>query len=124
VRVVEEGAEALSLDSGMADTVVVTYALCSIPEPERAVGEFRRILKPGGRLLFCEHGRARSDGARRWQTRIEPAWKRLGLGCHLTREPNKLLSDGGFRIEMIEEGTPRGMPETLDYHYIGAAHPA
>ena len=124
VRVVEEGAEALSLDSGMADTVVVTYALCSIPEPERAVGEMRRILKPGGRLLFCEHGRAGSEAARRWQTRLEPAWKRIGLGCHLTREPVRLLAAGGFRIEMIDEGPPPGTIETLEYHYIGAAHPA
>lgn len=123
VRFVEESAEALSLDSAMADTVVLTYTMCSIPDPGRAAAEIRRIVKPGGRVLFCEHGRALSPRAQRWQVRLEPAWRRIGLGCHLTRDPKALFANAGLRVEMIEEGTPTGMLETLDYHYIGAARP-
>ena len=73
------------------DSVVVTYSLCTIPDPLAALREMRRVLQPGGGLLFCEHGRAPDAGVARWQDRLQPLWGRLAGGCHLNRDIPALL---------------------------------
>ena len=93
---IEVGAEAIPLDDAAADTVVVTYTLCTVPDVARALTEVRRVLKPGGRLLFCEHGEAPDPGVRWWQERASPVWKYLGGGCHLDRPIPRLLEASGF----------------------------
>ena len=92
----ESGAESIPLEDDAADTVVMTYTLCTIPEPEQALAEIRRVLKPNGKLLFCEHGRSPDPGVRRWQDRLNPLWGMLSGGCNLNRPISELLGDAGF----------------------------
>ena len=109
-RFVEGGAEAIPVDAGSVDTAVVTFVLCTIPDWKAALAELRRVLKPGGSILFSEHGLAPDAGVARWQRRVEPVWKRLAGGCHLTRDPVAMLAEAGFAAEvetMYLPGTPR-----------------
>ena len=94
-------AEEIPLDSQSMDTIVVTHSLCTIPEPRTALGEMRRVLRPGGRLLFCEHGAAPDAAVRRWQDRLNPLWRGLGGGCNLNRDIPAMLEGGGFEIQEI-----------------------
>lgn len=121
VDVLPETAEALSLREASVDTVLVTYSLCTIPDPVSALSAARRVLKPGGRLLFCEHGAAPDADVQRWQRRIEPAWKVIGGGCHLTREIPKLVSSAGFAIDRLETMYLPKSPRWAGYNYWGAA---
>jgi ubiquinone/menaquinone biosynthesis C-methylase UbiE len=91
---VEGSAEAIPLQNESVDTVVTTWTLCSIPDAHQALRETRRILRPGGRLLFVEHGCAPDPGVRWWQDHLTPVWKRLGGGCHLNRAIEKSNSIG------------------------------
>lgn len=81
------------------DTAVCTYTLCSVHQPARVLSELRRILKPGGKLLFVEHGAAPDAAVARWQRRIEPVWKRMMGGCHLTRPVTSSVAGAGFAVE-------------------------
>ena len=112
--------EQIPLDKHMADTVLVTYSLCTIPEVVAALHEMRRILKPGGRLLFLEHGAAPEESVRKWQTRIDPFWKPIAGGCHSGRPIPKLLEQAGWKIEEMSQGYIRG-PKPLAYNYLGSA---
>ncbi|MGE3403407.1 MAG: class I SAM-dependent methyltransferase [Vicinamibacterales bacterium] len=113
-------AEAIPVDDCSIDTVVTTWTLCSIPDAQRALEEIRRVLKPGGRVLFVEHGRAPDARVRRWQDRITPVWKHIGGGCHLNRPIPDLFEGAGFRIERIEAGYMPG-PKPMTFTYEGAA---
>lgn len=105
------GAEAVPLEDDSVDTAVVTFVLCTIPDWESSLTELRRVLKPGGRVLFSEHGRAPDAGVAKWQRRVEPVWKKLAGGCHLTRDTAEMLEATGFAMEshdsMYLPGTPR-----------------
>ncbi|PYC20181.1 SAM-dependent methyltransferase [Aquipseudomonas alcaligenes] len=95
------------------DSIVCTFTLCTIPEPLAALSEMRRVLKPGGKLLFSEHGRAPDPGVRRWQQRLTPLWKPLAGGCHLDRDIPALLKAGGFTIrELYSSYLPGPRPMT------------
>ncbi|WP_373387229.1 class I SAM-dependent methyltransferase [Pseudomonas alcaligenes] len=95
------------------DSIVCTFTLCTIPEPLAALREMRRVLKPGGKLLFSEHGRAPDPGVRRWQQRLTPLWKPLAGGCHLDRDIPALLKAGGFTIrELYSSYLPGPRPMT------------
>lgn len=118
------GAEATGLPDQCADTVVVTYALCTIPDAPAALAEARRLLKAGGQLLFCEHGRAPDADVARWQTRIEPVWKRLAGGCHLTRDPVALVEAAGFTCQALEQRYLSGTPRFAGWTSRGTAVPA
>jgi len=122
-ELVEESAEAMSLESGTADTIVVTYTMCSIPDIAAAVSEMRRVLKPGGRLLFCEHGRADDPRTARWQDRLNPIWRSMAQGCHLNRRPGELLEEGGFTLEDAHRYPLVGVPSIIGFHHIGTARP-
>lgn len=93
--------EAIPFGDGSFDTVVCTYTLCSVQDPEKVLAEMRRVLKPRGRLLFLEHGKAPDPGPARWQRRIEPVWKHLAGNCHLTRDIGGSIRKSGFEIEPI-----------------------
>lgn len=123
VVLVEGSAEAIPLDHHSVDTVVTTWTLCSVPEAERALGEMRRVLKPGGRLLFAEHGRAPEAGVRKWQDRLTPAWKRVSGGCHLNRPIAALIENAGFDIDVLKTGYMQG-PRPMTFIYEGRARPA
>jgi ubiquinone/menaquinone biosynthesis C-methylase UbiE len=116
--------ERIPLAPASVDTVVVTFTLCSIADVARALAGMHRVLRPEGRLLFLEHGAAREPGVRRWQQRVDPLWKRVFGGCHLTREVPVLLENAGFAIESLtEEGAPGG-PAIAAWTYRGVARPA
>ncbi len=112
--------EEIPLDSNAVDTVVVTYTLCSIPDAARALKGMRRVLRPGGRLLFCEHGLAPDESVRRWQHRINPAWRRLSGGCNVNRDIPALLESSGFRLVDDERMYIPGV-RVLSYNYWGSA---
>ena len=119
------GGESTLLPAKSIDTVVVTYALCTTPNVEAALDNMRRLLKPGGRLLFLEHGRAPEPRLRYWQRRLGPAWRRVMGGCRLDRDIPALIAAGGFRMTWMEEGyihVPRFM-RVAGYNYWGAAEP-
>ena len=88
--------EDIPFASDSFDTVVCTFTLCSVESQAQTLRELRRILKPGGRLLYAEHGRAPDQNVRKWQGRIEPVWKRMAGGCHLTRPVTSAIAEGGF----------------------------
>jgi ubiquinone/menaquinone biosynthesis C-methylase UbiE len=121
-ELIEGSAEAIPLENHSIDTVVTTWTLCSIPDAALAVREMRRVLRPTGRLVFIEHGRAAEPNVRWWQDRLTPAWKRLGGGCHLNRPIQKLIEDGGFQFDRLETGYMRG-PKPLTFMYEGSARP-
>ena len=91
-------AEHLPFEDARFDTVVSTFTLCSIPDVVHALGEVRRVLKPGGRLLFLEHGRAPDAKVVRWQDRLNRAWMPVSGGCHLNRPVRQLITDAGLEI--------------------------
>lgn len=115
--------EDIPLDDQSVDTVITTWTLCTIPDPDKALQGMYRVLKPGGHLLFVEHGRAPSDRLARWQDRLSPAWSCIAGGCHLNRRPDRLIGNAGFTIEGMEEGFLDG-PKLLTYHYKGVARRA
>jgi ubiquinone/menaquinone biosynthesis C-methylase UbiE len=104
VHLLEASAERIPLTDRSMDTVVMTWTGCSIPDIRAALREMRRVLTPGGRLLFVEHGRAPEPSMARWQERLDPFWVRFSGGCHLSRKIDDLLSEAGFRIEEVKTG--------------------
>ncbi len=122
VTLVEGSAEALALDDRSFDTVVTTWSLCSIPDVRQALAEVRRVLRPGGVLLFVEHGRSPEPGIARWQDRLDPLWTRLAGGCHLNRAMDVLLSDAGFRLDALSTTRVPG-PRTHTFLFEGRARP-
>jgi ubiquinone/menaquinone biosynthesis C-methylase UbiE len=120
VELVALSAERIPFDDASFDTVLVTYTLCTIPDPVAALREMRRVLKPDGVLVFCEHGKAPDESVRRWQDRLTPTWKKFAGGCHLNRDIPALLAAGGFRTEKIETMYLPG-PRPLTFNYWGTA---
>ncbi|NNE57124.1 MAG: class I SAM-dependent methyltransferase [Hellea sp.] len=112
--------EEIPLDKNFADTVVCTYTLCTIPDPVKALYEMRRILRPGGKILFCEHGMAPDGKVARWQSRIDPIWKRIAGGCHSGRNIPELLKQADLKIEKLDQMYIPG-PKVLSYNYWGSA---
>lgn len=113
--------EAIPFDDARFDTVVCTFTLCSVAEPVQVLRELRRILRPGGTVLFCEHGAAPDPAVARWQARIEPVWKRLAGGCHLTRPISAAFADAGFAVERVGEGYTPQAPRFAGWMEWGAA---
>ena len=120
----EAGAEAVPLDDGSVDTAVVTFVLCTIPDWEASLTELRRVLKPEGRVLFSEHGRAPDAGVAKWQRRIEPVWKALAGGCHLTRDTMEMLTATGFAVESHETMYLPSTPKIAGFAAWGSARVA
>lgn len=123
VQLEEAGAEALPFEQATFDCVVTTWTLCSVRNPAEALAEARRVLRPGGRLMFLEHGEAPEPRVRRWQARIEPLWRPLAGGCHLTRPVDRLIEEAGLRIEGLETGYFVNGPRPWTFHYRGVARP-
>lgn len=114
--------EAIPFAEASFDCVVCTFTLCSVSDPAQVMREMRRILRPGGKALFLEHGRAPDPGVRRWQERIEPLWKRLAGGCHLTRPVASALAEAGFAVEPLGKGYTPKAPRFAGWMEWGVAH--
>lgn len=123
VRWLDLPGEEIPLDDDSADTVVLTFTLCTIPDWERALAQMRRVLRPGGRLLFIEHGESPDESVRTWQRRIEPVWSRVAGGCRITRPIPDLIEQTGFSIDQLDAGYSPG-PKISGYHYWGSARPS
>lgn len=115
--------EDIPLDDHSVDTVLTSWTLCTIPDPAEALQGMYRVLKPGGKLLFVEHGRAPTDRLARWQDRLTPVWSCFAGGCHLNRRPDRLIQEAGFSLDVLEQGFLDG-PKLLTYHYKGLARRA
>jgi ubiquinone/menaquinone biosynthesis C-methylase UbiE len=116
-----QSAELDAVAAESVDTVVFTYTLCTVPDPAAVLAAARRALKPDGILLFCEHARAPDASVQAWQNRIEPIWKALAGGCHLTRDAVAQLGQAGFTIEALEEHYVEQTPRFAGFHQIGRA---
>jgi ubiquinone/menaquinone biosynthesis C-methylase UbiE len=121
VKLMECGAESLPFEDGSMDSVVMTWTLCSIADPGRALAEMRRVLRPGGILIFVEHGQAPEEAVRRWQGRITPIWRKVAGGCHLHRRVDRLIEASGLRLVELEAGYMVKGPKAFTYHYRGQA---
>jgi ubiquinone/menaquinone biosynthesis C-methylase UbiE len=112
--------EQLPFANASIDTVVITWALCSIPNAPKALQQVKRVLKASGRLIFLEHGRAPDPGIAVWQDRITPLWKHIGGGCHLNRKIDDLIMAAVFRITELKTCYLTG-PRPMTYTYQGVA---
>lgn len=121
IEFMETGADAVELDDASIDTVVITFVLCTIPDWEASLREARRVLKPDGQVLFSEHGLAPDEGVAKWQRRIEPVWKPLAGGCHLTRDTGQMLTSAGFALEGMETMYLPSTPRIAGFVSWGAA---
>jgi ubiquinone/menaquinone biosynthesis C-methylase UbiE len=110
----------LPFDAGRFDCVVTTWTLCSIPDADAALSEMRRVLKPGGRYLFIEHGLGRDERTIRWQERLNPLWSRLTEGCNINRRIDELVERAGFELASIDEFRGKG-PSIVSHLYRGVA---
>lgn len=122
IELIEGSAEVLPLADHSIDTLVTSWTLCSVPDVRRALEEMRRVLKPSGRLLFVEHGRAPEETVVRWQDRLTPAWRRIAGGCHLNRPIGELIEASGFTMEHMATGYMTG-PRPMTFMYEGSARP-
>ena len=113
--------ENLPFEDASFDTVVTTYTLCSVGNEEKVLAELRRVLKPGGTLLFLEHGRAPDAPVLKWQKRIEPLWKRAMGNCHLTRPVSSAIAGAGFKIEESGASYLDDMPRWAGWTEWGSA---
>ena len=113
--------EEIPLEDDSADTVLLTYTLCTIPDFEKALAQMRRVLKPSGRLLFSEHGAAPDADVRKWQDRINPVWKKLAGGCNINREIPTALEQAGFKIHELDTMYLPKTPKIAAFQYWGYA---
>lgn len=120
VELIETPCEEIPLDDDSVDTVLMTYTMCSIEQLAPAMESVRRVLKPTGQLLFCEHGKAPDDNVYKWQERLNPVWRRFSGGCNMHRDIPAILQQSGFRIEDDNRMYIPGI-RALSYNYWGSA---
>jgi len=121
VEFILSGAEAMPLPDNHVDTVLVTFTMCTIPEVAAANKEMLRVLKPGGKMIFCEHGLAPDTNVSKWQSRIDLIWGKIAGGCHLNRDIPGLITAAGFEIEAMEQMYLPSTPKFAGYNYWGTA---
>ena len=115
------GAEDMPLPDNHVDTVLVTFTMCTIPEVTAANKEMLRVLKPGGKMIFCEHGLAPDVKVSKWQSRLDPVWGKIAGGCHLNRDIPRLIKNAGFEIKTMEQMYLPSTPKFAGYNYWGTA---
>ena len=121
VEFIDLPGEEIPLPDNSVDTILLTFTLCTIPDRLAALEQMRRVLKPDGQLIFCEHGIAPDEGVARWQERINPIWSLFAGGCHINQPIPELIQDGGFSIDSMDQMYLPGTPKALGYNYWGTA---
>jgi ubiquinone/menaquinone biosynthesis C-methylase UbiE len=121
VRWLDLPSEEIPLNSNSVDTVLLTFCLCTIQDTQTALAEMHRVLKPEGKLIFCEHGISHENNIAKWQNRITPGWKKVSGGCHLNRPIDKMITEAKFSIDSIERFYQRNIPKTAGFIYLGEA---
>lgn len=121
VKLIDLPGEEIPLEDDSVDSILLTYTLCTIPDWSTALQQMRRVLKPGGKLVFTEHGEAPDEGVLNWQNRINPLWKKLAGGCNLNRKIPQLLTDSGFAIDELDAMYLPSTPKLFAYNYWGVA---
>ncbi len=116
--------ETIPLDAASIDSVLCTFSLCTIPDPIAALAEMRRVLRPGGELIFAEHGEAPDAGVLKWQNRLNGLWQKMAGGCNLNRPIPSLLRESQFEIQDMEQMYLPSTPRFAGYNYWGSARPA
>ncbi len=124
VEFIDLPSEQIPLEDHSVDSVLLTYTLCTIPDRPTALAQMRRVLKPGGQLIFCEHGLAPDKSTANWQRKIEPLWSKLAGGCHLTIPIPEVIQAAGFALESLDEMYLPSTPKTLGYNFWGVATPS
>lgn len=119
IDVINGSAESIPLEDATIDSAVITYTLCTVPNAEAALAEVRRVLKPNGRILVCEHGRSSHATTARWQDRLNKPWQRLALGCNLNRDTAELIQAAGFRFDSFDKFVLSPFPGLLGTHTLG-----
>lgn len=117
----QTGAEDTRLPDASVDTAVFTFVLCTIPDWQAALKEARRVLKPGGQVIFCEHGLAPDAGVAKWQNRLNGIWGKLGGGCSLIRKVDDMLSQSGFALQDVTRAYTPNTPRFAGYVTRGVA---
>ncbi len=113
--------EEIPLEDNSVDTILLTFTLCTIPDWETALQQMRRVLKPDGKLLFCEHGLSPEPGISKWQHRVTPVWKKFAGGCHLNRPIAEMLRSVGFQLDPLTNKYMPKTPKFVGYMYYGMA---
>ena len=121
IEFLECGAESIPLADNSIDTIVITYTMCTIPDISLSNAEMFRVLKPNGKLLFCEHGIAPDERVAKWQKIINPVWNKIAGGCNLNRDIPRLIKSSGLKISEIEEMYLPSTPKFAGYNYWGVA---
>ena len=122
IEFLKASSEEIPLDDREVDSIVITYTLCSIKDIEATFSEMRRVLKPRGKLIFCEHGLAPDEEVRKWQNRLNPVWNTFGGGCNLNRDIPRLIEEGSFQVEQLDTMYIPGFKPAC-FNYWGVARP-
>tara|TARA_X000001036_G_C20580512_1_gene766552 strand:+ start:453 stop:986 length:534 start_codon:yes stop_codon:yes gene_type:complete len=117
----QEYAENISLKDNSVDTILLTYSLCTIPDPISALKEMKRTLKSNGHLIYCEHGMAPETSIKKWQDRLNPINSYFCGGCNLNRDISRLIVESGFKIKKLETMYLPGTTKLIGYNYWGIA---
>ena len=119
ITFLQEYAERISLKDNSVDTILLTYSLCTIPDPISALKEMKRVLRSNGCLVYCEHGMAPETSIRKWQNGLNPINSYFSGGCNLNRNITQLITESGFKIRKSETMYLPGTTKLIGYNYWG-----
>lgn len=121
VEFIQGSALDIPIEDASVDSVLITFTLCTVPDPMAALREAKRTLKPGGKVYFCEHGLAPDERVAKWQNRVNPIWKKVFGGCHINRDTAGLLTEAGFKLDELEQMYLPGTPTIAGFNTWGEA---
>ena len=121
VEFIQGSALDVPIEDASVDSVLITFTLCTVPDPMAALREAKRTLKPGGKVYFCEHGLAPNERVAKWQNRVNPIWKKVFGGCHINRDTAGLLTEAGFKLDELEQMYLPGTPTIAGFNTWGEA---